>query len=250
MDIPPADIRWFDEAFKETARKMIESWEDSGSPTIQDEPSPDILFNAMQELLVLLHTLDYESRNATGRQNPDEPDLTELGDYGIHILEEFALQSNHLGLENKENVWEHLAVSLARWIALQGGELQTLSIVVNGLAYIANHSENQAQLEQLYLVMGEVCDASTPPEHLSEPNGEVENPWRMLLINRAIVATRTLSPRLMEEAFSDITVHLPETAPDFFREGMEQVEIQNYPEQVRDVIQRYLSEWPVKRVLH
>ena len=250
MEIPPADIRWYDEAFKEAAREMIEAWEDSGSPTIQDEPSPDILFNAMQELLVLLHTLDYESRNPAGQRNGDEPDLTELGDYGIHILEEFALQSDHLGLESKERVWEHLAVCLARWIAVRGGELQTLGIVVNGLAYLANQTKDQAQLEQLYLVMAEVCDASTPPEYLGEHNEGAENPWRMLLLNRAIVATRTLSPRLMEEAFSDITVHLPESAPEFFREGMEQVDLQNYPDPVREVIQRYLSEWPVKRVLH
>ena len=75
-------------------------------------------------------------------------------------------------------------------------------------------------------------------------------PWRILHLNRAIVATRTHQPDLMDEAFGDLTRHLPEDAAGFFSQGMEQMELLNYPPHVRAVMDRYYRKWSVNRSLH
>ncbi len=75
-------------------------------------------------------------------------------------------------------------------------------------------------------------------------------PWRVLHLNRAIVATRTHQPDVMDEAFALLTQHLPEDAADFFTQGMEQMELLNYPPHVREVMDRYYRKWSVHRSLH
>ena len=69
-------------------------------------------------------------------------------------------------------------------------------------------------------------------------------------MNRAIVATRTHQPDVMEEAFTVLVRHLPEDAPGFFNQGMEQMDLLNYPPHVREVMERYYTKWSVKRSLH
>ncbi len=75
-------------------------------------------------------------------------------------------------------------------------------------------------------------------------------PWRVLLLNRAIVATRSNEPALMEEAFDALVEHLPDETSGFFREGMEQMDALNYPPRVRAVMQRYYDQCRGQRVLH
>jgi hypothetical protein len=75
-------------------------------------------------------------------------------------------------------------------------------------------------------------------------------PWRALLLNQSIIATRSYNPELMERAFDVLTEKLPEDAPRFFTEGMQQMEAQNYPEPVRKVMARYHRRWTVNRALH
>ena len=54
----------------------------------------------------------------------------------------------------------------------------------------------------------------------------------------------------MEEAFESLIEHLPDEAPTFFREGMEQMDALSYPPQVRDLMQRFHEKWCAQRVLH
>ena len=251
MIIPPADIHWFASHFTESSQKMLDAWEDAGRPVIADEPSPDLLCNAMEQLIDLLKILDggtsypEEARSTLN----DEPDISELGDYGLSILDEFISLSEAFNLPEQIPEWERLSVALSRWIALHEGELSVQSSVVNGLAYIANHNSEPATLEMLYSAMNEIAEATPPPLDDAEAQELIE-PWRILIFNRAIVATRIYSPRLMDEAFQDIIEYFPDEAPGFFSEGMEQMDLQGYPEHVREVMQRYASNWPAQRILH
>jgi hypothetical protein len=54
----------------------------------------------------------------------------------------------------------------------------------------------------------------------------------------------------MVEAFRAVCEHLPEDAPTFFREGMGQMEALNYPQPVRDVMDRYYGLWCAGQRLH
>ena len=75
-------------------------------------------------------------------------------------------------------------------------------------------------------------------------------PWRVLLLNHGIVATRSHNTELMEAAFTLLASKLPEDATRFFSEGMQQMEALGYPPHVRETMEKYHHEWPVNRSLH
>ncbi|MES9903283.1 MAG: hypothetical protein ABW168_11500 [Sedimenticola sp.] len=251
MDIPPADINWFAETFSENFQMFHEAWITAGSPELTDEPSPEQLADAMDQLISLLYRFDENSQQLQPvAEETAIPDLSELGNYGFSILENLMQLTAELGMEGDNYAWESLAIGLALWIARQGGDLSLITLTVNGLATIANDAMEPRDLEKLYHTMGEILNAVSPTVSEEGQNEDLQHPWRLLLLNRAIVATRTLSPRLMVEAFNSIAEYLPDEAPEFFHEGMGQVEIQNYPKQVQDVIRRFCDDWPTNRILH
>jgi hypothetical protein len=54
----------------------------------------------------------------------------------------------------------------------------------------------------------------------------------------------------MKEAFEALTEYLPQEAPEFFREGMEQMEALNYPMPVRVIMEAWYAQWCERRLLH
>jgi len=75
-------------------------------------------------------------------------------------------------------------------------------------------------------------------------------PWRVLLLNHCIVATRSHNTGLMEDAFALLSARLPEDAARFFTEGMQQMDALDYPQRVREVMEKYHRRWTVNRSLH
>lgn len=75
-------------------------------------------------------------------------------------------------------------------------------------------------------------------------------PWRVLLQNHGIVATRGHNTASMEQAFRTLTRYLPEDAARFFTEDMKQMEALNYPPQVRAVMEQYHRRWTLNHSLH
>ena len=104
-------------------------------------------------------------------------------------------------------------------------------------------------MAELYTQCCELIDATNPiceAPAVDDPS----DPWRLLLINRAIVATRSHNPELIESAFDAVLESLPGDAPKFFAEGMEQMTILDYPDDVREVVRRYYLAHAVPRRLH
>ena len=128
------------------------------------------------------------------------------------------------------------------------GQIRTLEPVVNALANFANRMHDPSSLEPLANFMGRVIQASASliKEDLEKNNPG--RPWRVLHLNRGIVATRTHNPTIMEQVFDDLVRYLPEDAAAFFAEGMHQMEALNYPPQVRQVMGRYFDRWTRPRM--
>jgi hypothetical protein len=104
-------------------------------------------------------------------------------------------------------------------------------------------------LAGLYALMTEMVEGMSPAR-IQDSGNFPSRPWRVLLLNRAIVATRSQRPALMVAAFDSLVEHLPEDAPDFFREGMGQMEALQYPAPVRELMQRYYDRWCTGQRLH
>lgn len=247
--VPPADIHWFAEYFSETWELMRDQLETSDSE-VSPEVSIETLYDAMEQLIDVLLTYEEQLNYPEDDTSSSiQPDLADLNDYGLSILESLCQYSLEMELDMDSHQWEKLSISLALWGVHHGADLCSFTLITNGLAHIANNVTTLKHLEYLYTTMSEVLDAAameTIDEALfNDPN----HPWRVLLFNRAIVATRTLSAQLIKEAFSSIEEHLPEEAPNFFSEGLAHLEEEEFPDETKRLVAEFYQNCQ-KPLLH
>lgn len=244
MKFPPADLSFLRERLGELAAQLTELWETSGQ-SADEADTPAMLGEALEQLFGVLGHVEDE----TGAVAADTTEINTLTDYGLHLLEELAKAAKSLRQSALATEIEQLAVPLALWAARHGGEIRNLSPVVNAVAHFANRASHPHTMAELYTLCCELIDATSP---ICEEPGvdDPRDPWRLLLINRAIVATRSHNPELMESAYDAVLESLPSDAPKFFAEGMEQMTILDYPDGVREVVRRYYLAHAVPRRLH
>jgi hypothetical protein len=248
--LPPVDIAYIAEELHGHSEELSEAFEDENGDADSD---PRVLLQALDDLCGELRRIEDEEPSFLPMDEHTQPgvkDIRSLGDHGIDLLARLAALAGRLHLPQRTRGIEELALPFACWIARRGGELGHLGPVVNGAASLANRLKELSQLGQLYGLLTEVVNAVNPQVSQDTASTDPTRPWRVLLLNRAIVATRSHRTELMEEAFEALADHLPDEAPDFFREGMEQMDALGYPTRVRVVMQRYYDQWCGQRVLH
>ncbi len=150
--------------------------------------------------------------------------VRELGDYGFQLLWELSVWAKKLGLNKESTELEELSLPLALWVIDHGRELQTLEPVVNAIASMVNRTQSIQQLENLFQVINSIVNGVLPEISQNIEDINPHRPWRILLLNRAIVATRTCQPTLIEVAFGTIVEYLTEDTASFFSEGIEQMD--------------------------
>ncbi|MGB5614825.1 MAG: hypothetical protein WBM59_17935 [Sedimenticolaceae bacterium] len=241
MNLPPADLSFLQERFGELAAEVREAWE--ASPHSGEEmDTARLLGQAMSQLIDMLEP---ETQGDTS----EAAEINTLGEYGLHLIED--LSQLALGLEQASLAAEieQLSLPYALWIARHGGEIKHLAPVVNAVAHFANQTAHPQHMTDLYTQCCELIDATSPACEDSA-SSQPGHPWRLLLLNRAIVATRSHNPELMEPAFDAIVECLPGEAERFFAEGMEQMSIIDYPDHVREIVRRYFVVHASPRQLH
>ena len=216
--------------------------------------------NASQNIVpAMLQAIDVMQRGdadfATQSQQPDgeaplsPEEITEIGDYTLSLLE--ALVSNEqavTGHQNRELM--RLAIPVCVWVANHGGQLQHIELAVNSLAGYANELKDMLQLAELCRVMAKIIHAVTDEIRHDLEQTNPMRPWRILNLNYGIVATRSHDTALMEQAYAALVKNLPHDARQFFREGMQQMDIIGYPDEVRAVVQKYDQLWGSQSTLH
>lgn len=248
--IPAADIAYITGELRRQAEEILAAYEDQGQPA---EADPRPLLAGLTDLLDRLHQAESAGSAADTAQPATDPgpqDLRLWADHGIDLLARLAAVAGRLHRPQEARAVEGLSLPLACWIGRRGGEISHLAPVVNAVAALANGLREPADLERLYPLVNEIVQAVSPQVAQDSSPLDPTRPWRVLLLNRAIVATRSHQPMLMEEAFAHLVEHLPQEAPEFFREGMEQMEARNYPAHVRLVMQRWYQRWGEQRTLH
>lgn len=190
-------------------------------------------------------TVDAQVTGMTGAA-----DSTEIGEYALQLHGRLATATEQLGLAEQRDALARLVVNLALWVAAQDGLIDSLEAVVDALALLANTTREPRQLEELSDVFSRIIAAV--PAVVSQDLEKINpgRPWRVLLLNQSIVATRSHNPALMEAAFAVLTSKLPEDAARFFSEGMQQMDALDYPAQVRTVMEKYHRRWTMNRSLH
>jgi hypothetical protein len=245
MDIPPADIGYLFERLPYLADALQKASDDSA----QDSVPPEVMCDALSQLLGVLreHEDAVNARNADDRLG--DAQLTEMIEYGIRLFSEAGRRAQRLNLPDTARDCDFLILSLVLWGARHGAEITRLEPVVNSLAALAAQSRDPQAMTRLLLTMNQVVEAVSPSVIQSDDTDK-SGPWRILLLNRAIVATRTHQPKLMEPTFDAIVEWIPEEASHFFTEGMGQMDIIGYPAKVRELMQSYYLRHSGGRTLH
>lgn len=246
MEIPPADLGYLSDRLGALADALLDAWDDSA----QDTVPPPVLCDALSQLLTVLRDHDEaegDSSDDDARLNGSE--LAEMIEYGIRLLSEAGKRAQRMGLADLAHDYEFLVLPLVLWGNRHGVEINRLQPVVNSLATLAERIREPRSMAQLVSTMEQVIAAVSPSIPQSDDE-ELLAPWRVLLLNRAIAATRTQQPKLMEPAFDAIVEWIPEEASDFFTEGMGQMDIIGYPEPVRALVQTYYLRYSGDRTLH
>lgn len=241
MRLPPADLSYVLEQFDDLAEQIDELADIDPA----DSDSPIQLREAMRQLLSLLARLGGDDPAAM--EHPAE--LTTYGDYGLHLFDQLGDVAEEVDRPDLRHNVEQLSLPFALWVVRSGGELRQLGTVANALVHLARHTHQAATMADLYGCCCELIEAASA-SYENPPSSTPAEPWRLLLLNRAIVATHSHSPELMEPAFDAIVEHLPADAERFFAEGMEQVAVMDFPDAVRDIVRRYFLAHSKPRHLH
>lgn len=236
MKIPHADLGYIVERCSELLQGVTDAWEDAPQKPAGASP-PEVMEAAFEQLFDILR--GFEEAPTRDQPGPGDAALGELAEYGLKLLAELASCASTLGQGPQAVAAESVALPFALYMARRGAELSLLEPVVNAVAALANHLDDPVELTHLFALVGEVIDAVSPAVSQDTDRSDPRRPWRLLLLNRAIVATRSHKPALMEVAFDAVLEHLPEEAARFFEEGMAQMDALDYPPHVRVVMERY-----------
>lgn len=253
MNLPQPTLDNFRGALAEALRELVESWQLRDETATPGTSSPPLLEEAFRQLIEAMQrtetSLAGDRQPVQGSQASHE-DISELGAYALQLFDQTLDWAQQLNMPEVYQTLQGFTVAMAHWIAQRGGHIYILEPVVDALAQLANQTSDSAGLVELYGAMGDIMDATVPAIRQDLEKNNPGRPWRLLHLNRAIVATRSHRPDIMEQAFAVLIEHLPEDAPRFFSEGMEQMDLLNYPPHVREVMDRYYRKWSVNRSLH
>ncbi|HHJ17884.1 MAG TPA: hypothetical protein ENJ80_14455 [Gammaproteobacteria bacterium] len=253
MKLPEPVVDNFRDQLTEPLAELLETWQLRDDKSGPGESSPPLLVETFPQLYDAMQRTEASlSRGAaaTGGNPASAEGVTELGEYALELFDQSLHWANHLDLPEVFDTLQAFTIAMACWIGRHGGELINLEPVADALARAANRTQEAGELLTLYRAMGEVIEATASLIRQDLDKSNPGRPWRILHLNRAIVATRSHQPDIMDEAFAVLIEHLPEDAPGFFTQGMEQMDLLNYPPHVREVMDRYYRKWSVNRSLH
>lgn len=219
-----------------------------------DVNSPHKLLAAMDQAIDVMERADADSV-VEKDMSPESmgmltvEDINKIGSYALELLEGMvSYVQNKTGEQNRDILRLSLPVSL--WVARHGGKLSQIDMLVNSLAGYANEISDNLVLAELSAVMKEVIDACDDEIRRDIEQTNMMRPWRILNLNYGIVATRSYQPELIEQAYDSLMKNLPQDARQFFKEGLQQMDIVGYPDEVREVVERYNKMWGSESVLH
>ncbi len=210
---------------------IVERIPEQGPPAggVRGASDPRKLHAEIERFCIMLQQLD-------SLRSREVRVISDMGDFGLYLLGNLKGVLHRLALEEARQALDHHIIALTLWVADNGGRVCELETVVNAFAGCANRLREPSELRPLCAAMGDVIRCVDPGARAVE---DTASPWRLLNINRGIVATRCHDPDVMEETFELLVQNVPEHAPEFFREGLEQMELSDYPQKVRDVMERY-----------
>lgn len=205
----------------------------------------DQLVQAFEQFFDVVASINIQAKEdqiISGRE------ATDIGDHGFILLLKLIDLMDRLDLPHRRKEIEQISLIFARWILRYSGRINHLEPVVNAFAQLANLMRDKTSLKSLSELMSKVVDGCSLEIKRDLDEKNQLRPWRLLHLNRGIVATRTYDLDIMKKAFDELLIYLPEEAPEFFNEGMKEMDELDYPSHVRELMEFYHSQKPEVRV--
>lgn len=207
-------------------------------------PSGDITPTALTQSLMhffeILRVIE-QQQTATGTK-PHKIEMHDLADQCLRLLTELHTWSMKLLCDDAARRYEQLTIPLALWAAQHQLTIAELELLINALSSLANNTHEPEQLATMSDAVDKIIEAITPQLRQDADRSNPGRPWRILNINHSIIATRSHDPHRMEAIFEQLLFRLPEDAPGFFEEGMQQMSSIDYPDHVRAVMEKYFQK--------
>ncbi len=171
-------------------------------------------------------------------EGSDFDNISELGDYGLQLLADLELWFDAVKFENKSNIQMSI-LSLAIWVHDHHGILQQLENIVNALSQLANQTNKHSTLIKLHKIAEKITNSAHEMIKADVDKSEPGRPWRILNLNHGIIATRTHNVDIMNSVFEQLLQRLPDDAASFFADGMKQMELIDYPQHVKHLMEQF-----------
>ncbi len=224
------------QGYFERLPKQLETYFDEGYQAAFDR-----LMTSMSQFFDVASTIDQQ---AADDHYISQREATEIGDHGFILLLKLSDLMEKLDLPHKRQEIEQISLIFARWVIQHKGQLNHIEPIVNAFAHSANSMKEKKSLIALVELMSLVIDASADSIKHDLESNNLYRPWRLLHINRGIVATRTHDEAIMRKVFDEMMFYLPQDASSFFSEGMQEMEALDYPPNVRKRIEEYYLHPP------
>lgn len=171
-------------------------------------------------------------------------ELAEFAEHGLDLLDRLAYQLLVLEvMEHRENMAVIFA-SIGLWLSRREAVLENLEGIADGFGRITNSLSERQDLAEICRMMEEIAEAASDKVRMDVDTSNPYRPWRVLNLNAGIAATRSLDPDLIETTFDNLGRRLPSDMPGFLADGRRQMLVQNVPDAVSEVFDRYAERWP------
>jgi hypothetical protein len=221
------------------AKDILAAYEKAG-PSAASSVTPAMLVSALDVFFGDCERIDREY--GPGSQVMGE-DISTLSDQIFDCLYDLASWADRLGMRSVRVKVIDISLDVAQWCMRHGGQLRQIGPLVAALANRANLAsslEACTALADAYEAVIANVATRLQGDHLSK---DPQRPWRQLLVNGAIVATRARDLRRMERAYRRLEAHLPSECPAFFERANHQVSGLGFSVEARALVRARLKRW-------
>lgn len=243
MSDSPASLEQAQQLASHASDSVQETWRQR-KPATNTQVTPDQIREGIDQFFQIARAVNTSDNDAPYAINNE--DVIQIGDYGLTLIQDMAAWADQMDLQEQRRQLDNSTLGIAAWIIANKGEIRTAHSIVNAIAELANSTQDPEILASYAKFTGDVIDfcANIITQDLEKT--DPLRPWRLLQFNRAIMATRSHDTDLLRRVYDEFVKALPEEAPGFFREGMNEMERLGYPDHVREVVQEYFDEWTRK----
>lgn len=166
----------------------------------------------------------------------------------ILLIDRLMVYASQIQHQESFAFFEEFLYLFSLWFAKSGGIITKLVPIVNLIAALSNRLRDQQSIKQLLTHIEILIHATEQSIQDDMDDRDPRRPWRILLLNYAITATRTHDPALMEKAFQFLVQNLPDDLKQFFTEGMGQMTAIDYPGPVKEVMEKYYWQYATQEI--